>query len=150
LGLFVAIVIVAIKQVEVMVDPILLGCLSSLDFLIDFQFVFMELQVPAGYNIIVSQACRGCLLNVLFLNFSNTRNRYLFFFGKGSFLWGVVEMFSQWDVAQDVVLRFGVSARSEIPWLFSWEIGLMFKTFQLAVKVHDIEGLLVSQSSVLI
>ena len=53
------------------------------------------------------------------------------------------------DVAQDVVVDFGVFTRFKVPWFLPWIIRIVFQSLQFVVKVHNIKGLFISECTVL-
>ena len=129
--------------------PVLVGSLSSLDFLIDFELVVMVLKVTASDYVVVSQPRSSGLLDLLLLFKGKFCGFYLLFLLWRALFGRVKVVLSHWDVTQDVVVDVRVLARSEVPGLVFRIVGVAFQALQLVVEVHDVEGLLVPEGSVL-
>ena len=75
-----------------------------------------------------------------------TYDRWVFW---RSILWCCEMMLSQINVADDVIVTLGVFARTEVPRLLLWIIISLFKSLHFVLKVYNVEGLLISEGSVL-
>lgn len=131
----VGIVQFADEGVEVVSLPVLIGGLRSLDLLISFQLVLMELKVPACDDVIVSQTSSCHLLDLLLF----------LFWGRGSLFWCGIMMLLKRNIAEDVIVGIRLSAASEIPGLLFGVIRTVFQALKFVFKVDNVESLLVPQ-----
>ena len=125
--------------VEVASLPVSLGGLRSQDVLVEAHLLVMVLQVTIRHYIVVS----------LSFNFDLLAADAFLCCGGGSLAWRLEMMLLHVDVADDVVVRQSVLARTEVPGLLLGVVGAVLQALQLVVEVKDVVGLLIAQRSVL-
>ena len=134
--------------------PVLLCSFSPLDLLVHFQLVVVQLQVPVRYDVVVPQTSSSRLLHLLFLQRESicmhAAVSYLLFISRRSLVWSSEVVLLHGHVTQDIVVNVGVFAWTEVPGLLFGVVWAFFKSLEFVFKVNYVEGLFVTQSTILL